>query len=315
MTEISENEFMTSLLDLADFCKLSSQALHQYLKKNGFEPVLVSKRAYLSPEETRRLLLKRGYKYEKKVVSLQMLKGGCSKTTSALNIGIRANMYGARVLLIDLDQQANLSFAFSVEQPDAPVWVNVVEGSANIEDVIKPITPSLHLIPSNLNNSTLDKVLLNGKRNIGRSMIQHLEKVMESYDLVVIDTAPNLSAINTAAACASDLVVLPVTPDKFSFSGLGKTLNDLRAIKSEFKAKFTPKVLFTRFDGRETASHELLKLCLVNHSEEMMKAFVRVSSEFKNTIKSGHTIYSKKGTAKEDYDLVTREIMGTSSQL
>lgn len=316
MAERCENIFMISLLDLSSFLNISSQALHKYIKKHKVaDPILVNKRAYIFPEEARKLLLHRGYRYSSRVISFQMLKGGCSKTTSALNIGIRSNMYGARVLLIDLDQQANLSFAFDIENPDLPVWVDLVEDDLCVKDLIVKINPTLHIVPSNLNNSTLDKVLLNGKRNIASSISQYLKDVREEYDLIIIDTAPNLSAINTAAACCSDLVVLPIMPDKFSYSGLQKTLDDLENIKSEFGCSFKNKILFTRFDGRETASHELLKLCFSDHGDEMLKSFIRVSSDFKNSIKSGRTIFSKRSSSKEDYDLVTREIMELDSSL
>ena len=302
--------FMISLLDLSAFIGISSQALHKYIKKHALsEPILFNKRAYLMPEDARKVLIHRGYSYQNLVISFQMLKGGCSKTTSALNVAIRANMYGARVLLIDLDQQANLSFAFDIEDPDLPVWVDILESDLQISELIVNVSPLLDIIPSNLNNSTLDKVLLSGKRNIATSISHYLKPVRKNYDLIIIDTAPNLSAINTSASCSSDIVILPIMPDKFSYSGLQKTLDDLEIIKDEFKANFTKKILFTRFDGRETSSHELLKMCFSDYGDEMLKGFVRVSSDFKNTIRSGKNIFSKKSSAKEDYDLVTREIM------
>lgn len=304
------NEFFVLVSDLADVLDISIPGLHKYIRNNGFEIMLSTNRAYVSPETARAVLLGRGLTYKSQVLSLQMLKGGVAKTTTAMNIGLRANMYGARVLLIDLDQQANLSFSFGVEDPNAPVWVDVLEGKTPIENVVKKITPTLHLIPSNLNNSMLDRVLLNGKRNVASGVSQYLAAVRDQYDLVIIDTAPNLSAINTAASCASDVVILPVNPDKFSYVGLQKTLEDLAKIRSEFKSSFEDKILFVKFDGRETSSHELLKLCLANFGDRMLKAFVRTSTEVKNTIRTGRSIYDHKSNAKEDYDLVTKEVMG-----
>jgi len=315
MTATSEqmiNEYMMPLLDLADFTGVSPQAIHKSVKTKGLQTYLIGGRSYLSPEAAREFMLSRGYQYRQLVLSLQMLKGGVAKTTTAMNVAIRANMYGARVLLIDLDQQANLSFAFNFEDADALVWVDALEGKASIQGLIQKITPTLHLIPSNLNNSMLDRVLLSGKKNIASGVSQYLDQVKANYDLIIIDTAPNLSAINTAASCASDMVLLPVNPDKFSFVGLAKTVSDLENVKREFKAKFEPKILFTKFDGRETASHELLKLCIANYGDHMLKGFIRTSTDFKNTIRSGRTIFDQKSNvkAKEDYDLITREILG-----
>ncbi len=310
MANIDKPEFLILVSDLANVLGISLQGLHKYLKTNGFEATLISNRAYLSPEITRAVFLSRGLHYKYQVLSLQMLKGGVAKTTTAMNIGLRANMYGARVLLVDLDQQANLSFSFGAEDPNAFVWVDLLEGKTSVENIIKKITPSLHLIPSNLNNSMLDRVLLNGKRNVGAGVSQYLTPLRHQYDLVIIDTAPNLSAINTAASCASDTVILPVNPDKFSYVGMLKTLEDLEKIRAEFKTTFEEKILFVKFDGRETSSHELLKMCLANFGDQMLKAFVRTSTEVKNTIRTGRSIYDHKSNAKEDYDLVTKELMG-----
>ena len=313
MTEATMNVFQILLSDLAASLDVTNQALHKYVKTNGFETLLVGNRAYLTAETARAVMLSRGYQYRNLVASLQMLKGGVAKTTTAMNIGIRANMYGARVLLIDLDQQANLSFAFGIEDPDAMVWVDIIEGKAPISQTIRRISPSLHVIPSNLNNSMLDRVLLTGKRNVGSGVSQYLAPIRDQYDLIILDTAPNLSAINTAASCACDFVLLPVNPDKFSFVGLTKTREDLQKIRQEFNAHFESRVLFTKFDGRETASHELLKLCFANFGSEMMKAFIRTSTEVKNTIRTGRSIFEHRSNAKDDYDLVTRELMGLTS--
>ena len=111
-------------------------------------------------------------------------------------------------------------------------------------------------------------------------------------------------------SCASDTVILPVNPDKFSYVGLVKTVEDLAKVRSEFNVHFKESILFVKFDGRETASHELLKLCFANFGDKMLKSFVRTSTEVKNTIRTGKTIYDNKTPAKEDYDLVTREIIG-----
>jgi len=302
-------DWMIQLSDLAAVWGVSHQGVHKYLKDNGFKPQILNGRAFFPPEMARKAMLSRGIEYNKKIVSFLMLKGGAGKTSSALNVAIRANMYGARVLLIDLDQQGNLSLAMGIQDESMPVWVHIIEGKTSIKKAIKLLSSSLHIIPSNLSNSVLDRRLLDGKKNLAIAVKQHIDEVRNEYDLIIIDTAPNLSAINTAAASASDIVVLPVYPDKFAFDGLKKTLADLKHTKKEFQVGFSEKVLFNKFDGREIASHELLKLCFANYSELMLKGFIRTCSEIKNTIQTSKTVFSRKTTAKEDYDIVTRELL------
>lgn len=305
--------YMMPVTDVAPTWNISLQGAHKFIKENAFRPRIVGKRAFLTATDTRAAMIARGISFPRQTICLQMLKGGVGKTTTAMNVGVRASMYGARVLLIDLDQQANLSFAFDLADENRDVWADVLEGKCTIDSIVHEITPNLHLIPSNLNNSVLDKILLNGKRNVAQGIRTPLSAIEDRYDLVIIDTAPSLSAINTAAACASDTVILPVNPDKFSFDGLGKTLADLRELQSEFSREFKTKVIFTKFDARETSSHALLKACLAKYGEIMLQSFVRTSADFKNVIRSGQNIFNHRGSAKEDYDTVTREILGLSN--
>src|SRR6185312_10237371 len=101
-----------STQDLAQLLGWDTERLNREMKKAGFESKF---KTWVPPQMARGFLESRGFRFPKQVVSFQMLKGGVAKTTSALNFGWRAAMYGARVLMIDLDQQANLTFALGVE--------------------------------------------------------------------------------------------------------------------------------------------------------------------------------------------------------
>lgn len=307
MSTLAQQEFCITLSDLAAFIGLPPNQIKAKAEKALQRKI---KSPWLLPEETRQLLLAEGYKYPHKVISIQMLKGGVAKTTSVLNMGLRAAMYGARVLFVDLDQQANLSFALGVEDESLPVWVDVVEKRKTVDECVRFIEPHVDLIPSSLNNSVLDRVLLNSNRNWAQAVKAPLEKIKHRYDLILIDTAPALSATNTAVTVASDEVILPVNPDKFAFMGLQKNLSELEDIRSDFSLEFRRKVLFTKFDGREKFSHELLQKCIESFEDSLMKGYIRTSAEVKNTVRSGKSLYAGKSPVKADYDFVTREMLG-----
>ncbi|MGZ3772680.1 MAG: ParA family protein [Pseudobdellovibrionaceae bacterium] len=306
MSELAQQEFCITLSDLASFLNIPAGEVKKKAEVTLQKKI---KSPWLLPEEVRALMLSQGYKYPQKVISIQMLKGGVAKTTSVMNVGLRAAMYGARVLFIDIDQQANLSFALGVEDESLPVWVDIVEKRKSIEECVRFIEPHVDLIPSSLNNSVLDRVLVNSNRNWSLAVKSPLEKIKHRYDLILIDTAPALSAINTAVTVASDEVILPVNPDKFAFLGLEKNLVELEDIKQDFALKFTKKILFTKFDGRENTSHELLQRCIDSFENELMKGYIRTSSEVKNTVRSGKSLFAGKSPVKADYDFVTRELL------
>lgn len=307
MSMLAEQEFCISLGDLASFMGVSSSEAKKTVEKVLDKKI---KTTWVAPEDVRAVLLANGYKYPQKIISIQMLKGGVAKTTSVLNMGLRAAMYGARVLFIDLDQQANLSFALGIEDETLPVWVDIAEKRKSIEECVRFIEPQVDLIPSSLNNSVLDRVLMNSNRNWIQVVKAPLEKIKHRYDLILIDTAPALSAVNTAVTVASDEVILPVNPDKFALSGLRKNLEELEEIRKDFDLQFSKKILFTKFDGREKASHELLQQCIDSFEDSLMKGYIRTSSEVKNAVRSGKGLFAGKSPVKADYDFVTREILG-----
>ena len=154
---LEENQSLTaksavclSAIDLSEVVGLSKQEMKDELS----ETMEISESmTYMPAELVREYLIKKGYKYPKKIISFQMLKGGVAKTTSALNIGLRASMLGAKVLFVDLDQQANLTFALGHTDETAPVWLDIFEKKSSIESAIKTINSNIDLIPSSLNNS------------------------------------------------------------------------------------------------------------------------------------------------------------------
>lgn len=296
-----------SVADLAFFLDLEVTKLEARLKK--LDPARKPK-STVEPALVRRAVESAGYQFPKQVVSFQMLKGGVAKTTSALNYGWRAAQYGARVLFVDLDQQANLSFALGVDAENLPVWVDIVEKKTPIAGAVVKVSDHIDLIPSSLNNSVLDRVLYTSHRNLAQAVKTPLKEILKNYDLVILDTAPSLSAINTAVTCASDVVILPINPDKFSMIGVRKHLEDLNEMRADFDLSFDSKVLFTRFDGRESGSQIFLEECLELFEKSLLKHYIRSSAEIKNALSGPRTIFSTKNNAKEDYDGLTRELLG-----
>lgn len=309
MAQLTNNDFYLTISDLADFLGIDVTACNREL-----DQILTSRKfkSLVEPQHVRQFLSRRGIQYPQQVISFQMLKGGVAKTTTCLNFGMRAAMYGARVLFIDMDQQANLSFALGVEDENLSVWVDVLEKKTKVSEARVTVSEGIDLIPSSLNNSVLDRVLLNGNRNWSAAVKAPLAEIKGEYDLILIDTAPNLSAINTAVTCASDVVVLPINPDRFSVLGLEKHLADLEEVKKDFSLSFQSKILFTKFDAREISSRDIFSQVVEGHADLLMKNYIRSSSEVKNSVHSSKSLFRAKSAAKEDYDLTTRELLGWS---
>ncbi len=276
-----------------------------------------SRRKKIPPLGIRKLLQERGFQYPSKNISFQIVKGGVGKTSLSYALGLRASHYGAKVLLIDLDQQGNLTRSFKIEARDFSVWLNIFRDNIPAKQAIIKLTETLHLIPSNLNNSRLDLELSQASPNLKDMIRDALSPIRDDYDLVIFDCPPAINKINLSATCASDTVIIPVNPDPYAMDGLDFTLDELKRIKESFKLKFNYQIVWNRYDARERLGaicmHDLAKdKDKINH---VLPVVIRVDASFKNSIFDAVSLFNlpKKSAAREDIDQFAKEILGINN--
>ena len=296
---------------------ISLQAVYKQLRSCGATTQSLSnRRRVVEGAEVRRLLEARGFRFSKQNIAFQIVKGGVGKTTLSYALSTRANHYGARVLAIDLDQQGNLTRSFNVDARNKPVWLHMVKDDLPAKDAVVKLSESLHLLPSNLNNSRLDVELSGQSANLRDMVRDKLEPIRDRYDLVVIDCPPAINKINTAAACGSDTVIVPINADQYAMDGLDFSIAELKRIKKEFKVKFQYKVIWNRYDARERLGvmcmHDVAKS---EHSNNLLPVVIRIDTSMKNAIYDCKSIFemSKKSSAQEDADQFAREILGLNA--
>lgn len=300
----------------ADFLGISIQAVHKQLKSKNLLFKKTQNRIYFGHETARGLFQ---LSFRKKIIAIQIVKGGTGKTSLTQAIAIRANLYGARVLCVDLDQQGNLTQAFQVTPAETPVMVDLIIRGSNFsfQDGIIKIIPGLDLFPSRIENAVLDNAIMLESLPVDRIYRDMLETVQDDYDLVLIDCPPALGQSVAAATLASTCVIAPVTPEKFSLSGLKVTAQEIENIGKKYHKSILIKVLLNKFDSRTTLSHETLSSLIKNpiFGEKLLKTYVRVSQEFPNAVASGESIFdsTRNNSAKEDIDLLTRELLEIES--
>ena len=272
-----------------------------------------SKRKKIPPLGVRKLLKERGFKYPKENISFQIVKGGVGKTSLSYALALRASLYGAKILLVDLDQQGNLTRSFKLDARDYPVWLNIVRDNINIKEAIKNISETLDIIPSNLNNSRLDLELTQSTYNIKDMIRNILEPVRDNYDIVIFDCPPAINKINLSATCASDTVIIPVNPDPYAMDGLEYTISELNRIKNEFKLSLNYKIVWNKYDARErlgaVCMHDLAKD--KDKIDNVIPVVIRIDATLKNSIFNAVPLFDlpRKSAVKEDIDQFTKEIL------
>jgi chromosome partitioning protein len=303
--------------EAAAFLNLSTQAIHKRIKSKNLSIIRKQNRFFFG-HETSRPLFNIPFNQKKKVYVFQNIKGGVGKTEISFCFAIRANLYGARVLCIDLDLQGNLTKGcFKVNAKDKPIMIDVIKDGMDIKKTIITMLPGLDLIPSNLDNGILDNSLMLGKFPLHTVYKERFNLLRENYDLIIVDCPPALTASVTAAALAADEIIAPVTPDEHSISGLNLLLNEMKDIENKYGTTIPIKILFNKYDSRNNLSHE--KLDFLSSTEgyktQLYSRYIKIAQDFPNAIDSGQSIFDvfKHTAAKEDIDLLTKEILGLNN--
>lgn len=308
MTEVIDVKMTTP--EAADFLGITIQHVHKLLKTKGLHYQKSQNRIFFGHEAAKSLF---NTPFKRKIITFQIVKGGTGKTSLAHSFAIRASLYGAKVLCIDLDQQGNLTSAFNFNPDKTPVIVDIINEGINVRDAIINIYPGVDLIPSRIENAVLDNIIMLNKHPLDRVYSNILEKIKSDYDLIIIDCPPALGQSVAAATLASDCVIAPLTPEQFSLSGLKITHDELSGLSRKYGKRIDLKIVLNKFDNRTALSSEVLTTLLSHdiYKNMLSKSFIRSCQEFPNTIYTGSTIFStlKNSSAKEDIDLFTREIL------
>jgi chromosome partitioning protein len=293
---------------------ISNAGVYQIIKRHNIPILNISPRkTVIPPSSARKILEIRKFNYFKKIFSLHDLKGGVGKTTLAFSFGIRASHYGFKVLLIDMDLQANLTQTCNVDSKDLPVWVNLVKKEIEIKQCIINVDEYLDLIPSSLNNSRLEVELSINKVNIKDHIKSILNPVIDNYDLVIIDCPPSLSKATTIATCASDLIIIPITPDQYSMDGMYMTIDEIKDIKESYNINTNFKILWNKYDARKKLVSILIRELATDERNfnKVLSTIIRVDSTFEISGAEKVNIFTlpKKASAQEDINTLTRELL------
>ncbi|MSO14646.1 ParA family protein [Rickettsiales endosymbiont of Trichoplax sp. H2] len=295
---------------VADLLGISIQAIHKQLKSLDIKCPKVGNKSYIIHNIGKKIF---NLSFKKKKVAFQIVKGGTGKTTAIHNVSCAASLYGAKILTIDLDPQGNLTDAFNINPEDMPTMIDVIEEQAPIEDAIIQAEEGIDLIPSRIENVTLDSKLALTRAPLHNVFNNVLEKVEDKYDFILIDCPPMIGHSVTAASLYVDLMLIPLNPDRFSAKGLQILKDEIKNIKKQYKRDLKYKIFLNKFSGNTILSDKTLQTIFNDESEQgnTLSTAVRQSQEIPNIIDQKLNLFSsvKKSVAKDDFDLLTKELL------
>jgi len=194
-----------------------------------------------------------------KIIAIANHKGGTGKTTTTYNLGTALAAEGKKVLLIDNDPQSNLTTAFGTDIPEGIITLDKTLTLLMDEQELPPRDGYIlrgdrfDLIPSSLNLSTTE---INLRDELGgeRTLSILLEPLRGQYDYILIDTNPSLGMLTINALAACDSVIIPVSPQLWSATGLTALLDIILKVKK----KINPRITVSGILITMTAEHTLL---------------------------------------------------------
>ena len=140
-----------------------------------------------------------------------------------------------------------------------------------------------------------------------------LERIESNYDFIFIDCPPMIGHSVAAASLYVDIMLIPLNPDRFSAKGLQILKDEIKNIKKQYKKDLNYKIFLNKFSGNTILSDKALQTIFNNESEKgnTLNTAVRQSQEIPNVIDQKLNLFSsvKKSTAKDDFDLLTKELL------
>ncbi len=247
-----------------------------------------------------------------KIISIANQKGGCGKTTTAINLVSSLAANGKRTLLLDLDPQAHATLGLNRDDQNSiyNVISRITPRKLTLRDIIQKVERNFDIVPSNVLVGTLEQELAD---EIGREMklVEAIETIKDRYDYIIIDCPPSLGFLTVNALRASSEVIITAEPSRFSVQGVDHLMDIVNLIRERLNHPLSAKVLVTMFDSRLRHSFSMMDTMKAKFSSMMFGTIIHVNVKLKESAVEGKTVlsYDKYSRGSKDYTSLAKEII------
>lgn len=248
-------------------------------------------------------------------IAIANQKGGCGKTTTAINVSAALAATGRRVLLIDLDPQGHASFGLRASNlpTDKSIYYVLTdspEKRRSLDSCIANVSRNFDIVPSTIQLSTLEQEF-KGKEDAVSELYRVLSSSPSTYDYIMIDCPPSLGFLTFNALRAADQVIVPIDMSAFTLMGVGKLLGVLELIKMKIGHVPRLNALATLFDIRTTYSQSVLEEVKAFFRDQMFQTVIRLNVALKRAVSEGVSIidFDKTSNGAKDYTALCYETL------
>lgn len=195
------------------------------------------------------------------IIAILNQKGGCGKTTTAVNLGTALALLNRKILVIDMDPQGNATTGFGIDKNNQDKTIySVLSGNITLEDsIIRTGIKNLDIVPSNISLSGAEIEL---SKTIGPHSLlkESIDGVQSSYDYIFIDVPPSLGLLTLNSIVASDSVIIPIQAEFYALEGMADLIEAMDLVKTRLKSPSPIKgILLTLYDSRTRLGREVYK--------------------------------------------------------
>jgi len=250
-----------------------------------------------------------------RTIAIAIQKGGSGKTTTAINLAAAFQAMGRKVLLIDLDPQANLTQALGVEEDVEPTIYHLLRQEASGQEAVLKdailTDKSLHLVPADLElaSAELELVSCYGREQFLKRMLTPLQ---EQYDLAIIDCPPAIGMLTVNALVASDYILMPLQAEFLPLRGVKSFMRHYENIRRTLNSNLQVLgFVLTKYDQRKIMNRNVLDHLTGQFGDLVFDTKIRTNIALSAAQENGIDIfqYDCKSNGAKDYEQLANEVV------
>lgn len=244
-------------------------------------------------------------------IAIANQKGGVGKTDLCVNLSTSLANKGKKVLLVDVDPQANATDYLTPEKAEKTIYNLLVSDETHINDTIqKTAVKNLDLIPS---DSRLSAAQIMLAHSVGMQF-KLKKKLMDlqGYDYVIIDTPPSLGMLTLNAMTAADKVLVPIQVHYFAMDGVVNLSKTIEAVKEDLNKNLKLSgVILTMYDKRNKLSAEVKKMVKTSFKDKLYKTVIPINVKLAEAPSHHKPImhYASSSTGAKAYEKLVEEFL------